>query len=60
MAIERTIEVGFKVKRFYCDTKDVCYFKQHYINQRCFAPYVVRASCRYLASKERAEILARE
>ena len=58
--IERTIEIGFKIKKFYCTTHDLCYFKQEWINQRCFAPYVVRASCRYLADKNRAEQLAKE
>jgi len=57
---ERTTIIGYKVKKFYCTVKDLCYYKQEWINQRCFAPYVVRVSCRYLASKEQAEQLARE
>lgn len=49
----QTVTVGFKprnndVKRFYCGTKDVCAFKEAWVNNRCFAPYPVRATCRYL------------
>ena len=58
--IERTIEIGFKVKKFYCLTKDLCSYKQEWVNQRCFAPYVVRATCRHLANKEQAEQLMKE
>lgn len=32
-------------KRFYCGMNEVCFFKEHYINQRCFAPYQIRQSC---------------
>ena len=32
-------------KKFYCGTKEVCGFKDAYINQRCFAAYSVRQSC---------------
>ena len=59
--IERTIEIGIgKIKKFYCNTKDLCSYKQEWINQRCFAPYTIRASCRYLADKKQAEQLAKE
>ena len=58
--IERTFEIGFKVKKFYCNTKDLCSHKQEWINQRCFAPYIIRTSCRYLADKDKAEQLAKE
>ncbi len=50
-----------EIKKFYCNTKDICYFKEHYINQRCWAGYPVRASCRYLAKdKQDIERLANE
>jgi len=59
--VERTVEVHFgKIKKFYCTTKDLCFYKQEWVNQRCFAPYTVRSTCRYLADKERAEQLAKE
>ena len=32
-------------KRFICGTKEICYFKEHNINQRCFATYPIRQSC---------------
>lgn len=32
-------------KKFYCGEKEICYYKDHYINQRCFAPYSTRQSC---------------
>jgi hypothetical protein len=32
-------------KKFYCGTKEICNFKDHYINQRCFSGYAVRQSC---------------
>ena len=32
-------------KKFYCGTKEICYYKEHFINCRCFAPYQVRQSC---------------
>lgn len=37
-----------EVKHFYCGSKDECFYKQHYVNKRCFAPYVIRQSCRYI------------
>lgn len=58
--IERTVEIGFKVKKFYCNTKDICFFKNHYCNPRCWAPYTVRSTCRHLANKEQAERLSKE
>lgn len=36
------------VKKFYCGTSNICKFKEHYINNRCFAPYVIRQSCLYI------------
>lgn len=32
-------------KRFTCATKETCQFKQHYVNNRCFADYAIRQSC---------------
>lgn len=32
-------------KKFYCGTKEICGFKDHYINSRCFADYPIRQSC---------------
>ncbi len=62
--IKQEIEIGFmpvkELKKFYCTVKDLCYFKQEFVNQRCFAPYVIRATCRYLANKEQTEKISRE
>lgn len=32
-------------KRFFCGNKDLCIYKNVYVNNRCFAPYVTRQSC---------------
>jgi hypothetical protein len=32
-------------KKFYCGTKEICAFKEAYINNRCFAVYQIRQSC---------------
>ena len=61
--IEREITIGIhnpNIKKFYCTTNDLCAFKQEWVNKRCFAPYTVRSTCRYLANKEQAEKLSRE
>lgn len=42
-----------QVKRFYCGNQDVCHFKEHYINNRCWAPYVIRSSCRHFLGEYR-------
>ena len=31
-----------------CGMGDVCAFKHHYINQRCFAQFAVRQSCPHI------------
>lgn len=42
-----------ELKRFYCLTKNLCNFKYEFIpNQRCFAPYTIRISCRYLKRRD--------
>jgi hypothetical protein len=33
------------LKRFYCGTKDICFYKEHYVNNRCFADYIIRQCC---------------
>lgn len=42
-----------KTKKFMCGTKDNCAHKNNYINNRCFAPYVVRQSCPYLIRNDK-------
>lgn len=34
-----------EIKKFFCGGNDICKFKEHYINNRCFAPYIIRQSC---------------
>lgn len=42
-----------KVKRYYCQTKELCSFKNEFAsNQRCFADYAVRISCPNLIRKD--------
>lgn len=40
------------IKRFICGTKDICAHKEHFVNSRCFAPYAVRQSCRFVLRKD--------
>lgn len=41
-----------KTKKFYCMGNAVCSFKQSWVNDRCFATYPVRSSCRYIKRKD--------
>lgn len=43
------------VKKCYCGDKAItnCQYKQHYVNNRCFAPYAVRQTCRYIIREDR-------
>lgn len=41
-----------KVRKFYCGVPDICMFKEHFVNNRCFAPYCVRQTCRYIVRKD--------
>jgi hypothetical protein len=47
------LEITRTIKRFYCRSRDLCIFKNQFVNQRCFADYKIRATCRYLARNER-------
>ena len=60
-----------KIKRFYCCTKELCYYKNEWAsNDRCFAPYAIRSSCPNIrrqngrswkqGSKERNEFIKQE
>ena len=42
-----------QTKKCYCGTKDVCSFKQNFVNMRCFAPYAVRQTCRYVVRDDK-------
>jgi hypothetical protein len=42
-----------ELKRFFCGTKEICYFKEHYINSRCFANYRIRQTCPNILRKDR-------
>lgn len=42
-----------KPKKFYCGVKDECWFKEHYVNCRCFAPYTIRQSCPHIVRKDK-------
>jgi len=41
-----------EIKRFQCGSKEICTFKEHFVNQRCFAPYPVRQSCPHIRRKD--------
>lgn len=41
-----------ELKRFSCCNKDACNWKQHYVNQRCFAPYAIRQTCPSVMRKD--------
>lgn len=36
------------VKKFVCGTRDICAFKNHYVNNRCFASYPARQCCPHI------------
>jgi hypothetical protein len=42
-----------KIKRFYCRSKDLCFFRNEWANNgRCFAPYITRSSCPNIMRKD--------
>jgi len=49
--------LGDEPKKYYCGTRDCCQFKQHYINNRCFAQYAIRQSCPSLIRADHKTIL---
>lgn len=46
-----------EAKKFFCGTAEVCPFKQHYVNNRCFAVYSVRQSCPKILRRDGKTIL---